>query len=401
MNKIWLVARHEFLTNLTRRSYLFSAFILPIFISGVMALSIGFADDFEDGTDQFNPVGVVDLATLTESTPPFEGDIDFVGYADEATALDAFNQGDINGILIIPPDYLQTGAVTFQSDAAASEALRAEIHDYLIAVVGSLAPEGAPIERLQNPAEPQLQLIGEDEPTPIEAAVLRFVLPLIFGFFLTLNILTGSQFMMGGVSEEKENAIIEILMTSVRPTQLIMGKVIGLAGLAFLQLVYLALFGLVAGALTGRLDLLAEARFEPSLLIFGLLYFILQLMLFAGIMIGVGAATSAEQEARQFAAIFVLLAILPPSYGFILFLTNPDSIFVLIMSLFPLTSPLSMMILFGIGEAEAWRIAASLLILLLSVLGTIWLAARVFRVGMLMSGQRLKLRQLAMIFREG
>jgi ABC-2 type transport system permease protein len=111
-------------------------------------------------------------------------------------------------------------------------------------------------------------------------------------------------------------------------------------------------------------------------------------------MVAIGAIASAEQESRQFAAVFIVLSVLPVSWGMPLFLEKPDSPVVAFLSLFPLTSPMSMMILIGVGEAETWQVALSLILLVITIAFVLWLAGRVFRIGLLLTGQRLSPRRL-------
>jgi len=401
MSKALLVARHEFMVNIRRKSYLFAAFGVPLFIGALMFFVIYFIGDSATSLDDYNTVGIVDNAQITtDLTVPDDLELNYVSYPDEDSATQAYLDGDIQAILVLNADYLLGGDAFLRTERTASEALLDEIDSYLVAATVTQTADGVPLERLQDPLDAQIQFLGSDDITPIESALVRFILPMVIGFLIMLNILTTSQFLMSGVSEEKENAIMEILITSLRPIHLLAGKVIGLGGLALIQVGYLFLIGLIGGAASGQLDILVDAQFEPFMLLMGLLYFFLEFLLFAAIMIGVGAVTNAEQEARQFAGIFVLLAILPPSYGFIFFVNDPDGIIVLIMSLFPLTSPMSMMILFGLGEVAAWRIIASLSILLVTVIATTWFSARIFRIAMLTRGQRINLKQLRFLLKE-
>src|SRR5690606_1969933 len=165
------------------------------------------------------------------------------------------------------------------------------------------------------------------------------------------------------------------------------------------QLLFWVTVGLVVGSASGRLDLLREAKFEPSFIILSVLYFVFSFLMFAGIMVGIGAAVSAEQEARQIAGVLTLIAILPPSWGFALFIQSPQSLPVIVMSLFPLTSPLSMMVLIGFGEAATWQIIVSLAVLILTVPVVMWGAAKIFRAGMLAHGQRLNLKTIVAVLR--
>ncbi|HLA42628.1 MAG TPA: ABC transporter permease, partial [Aggregatilineales bacterium] len=351
--------------------------------------------------DDYESVGYVDSAgILSDDLQDADGKDDFErfhAYPEADAARQALVAGEISAYFIVPEDYITSGTVSFFSEKNLPEALQDAFSDLLTAGIARQTPEAKYPERLQQPIDLSFRLRGEKNTLSDEAAILRFALPAIFGFIFVMNIITTSQFLMSGVVEEKENYIMEILFTSSRPLELIAGKVLGLGALAITQLVFWMGVGLTVGAATGRLKSLQEAGFEPAFIMLSVLYFLFSFLMFAGIMVGIGAAVSAEQESRQIAGVLTMIAILPPSWGFALFITSPHSLPVIAMSLFPLTSPLSMMILLGLGEAAAWQIVASLLFLFLTIPAVLWISARVYRAGMLMTGQRPGLKTLIAI----
>lgn len=396
--KTWLVTRREFLYNLTRPSYLLTAFVIPLVIAGLSYLAIEVIFATELDIDKFSTVGYVDESGQLV-TQPAEGYERYQAFPDESSALAALKAKDIQAYLLIPPDYLASGNVTFISSEGLPEALRDEIDDFMTAALAARLDDQLPVARLIDPMDEDIRLLGEAESFTTTGLILRFGVPIVIGFLLTFNVITSAQFLMGGVVEEKENFIMEILATSARPIELLTGKVLGLGGLALLQMIFWLALGLGIGVITGRLDAIADARFEPSVLAISLMFFLLFFLMYASLMIGIGAAASAEQEARQIAVVFVLLAILPPSWGLALILESPESPFVIFLSLFPFTAPLTMMILLGIGKTAAWQVISSLVILSITVVGILWLSSRIFRAGMLNAGQKLGWKFLKNIIR--
>ena len=392
LSKVWLVARYEFIYNFTRRSYLFAAFVLPFIIGALIFVGTQIVVNTESNLSDFVRVGYVDPSGLLRDAESER----FVAYGSRAEVEAAFQTDEVDAYFILADDYAQTGNATYYSTETLVDALGDEFRDFIRA---SLASESDLSERLQDPVSMRLHLLDDDEPLSVDAAVLRVALPIVFAFLLIFNTITSGQFLLAGVSEEKETRIVEILMTSIRPTEIIAGKAIGLSGLLILQISFWLVGGLLLGAATGRLDALNEASLDPFLLLMAVVYFTLITLMFAGIMIGIGSIASAEEEARQFSSVFVVLTILPPSWGIILFLENPDHPLVTFMSLFPLTAPAANMILLGIGESEIWQIVASITILLVTIAAIYWFAGKVFRIGMLNAGQRLSLRQIALIMR--
>ncbi len=302
--------------------------------------------------------------------------------------------------LVLPADYLQTGQIRYVSRKSLPEQLRSDISRFLVAGMVAEHPDNLHLQRTVDPLALKIHLLGEEEELSEDAAILRFVLPLLLGFVVVFNVTISAQFLMSSVVDERENHIMEILLTSLRPIELIGGKVLGLGGLALFQLVFWASLGVGAGIITGRMDAVQEARFEPSLFILVLAYTVLYFFLFAGIMVGVGAVAAAEQEARQLASIFILLALLPPSWGMAIIVENPSSPLAIGLSLFPLTAPTTMMTLIALDATPLWLILASLTLMFFSLLGVTWISAKLFRAGMLHTGQRMSWRTIRQVIWE-
>lgn len=392
--KMWLVAKHEYIYNFKRRSFLFTAFVLPI-LMGVGFYLVGrLAADSETNLDDFSRIGYVDHAGILSDTDDFDDDFKrFMPFASEEDAKTAYDADDIDGYFIISTDYLDLGQIQFLADKGLPEALRDDFGDFLISAMVRDLPDTLNINRLKNVSNVQIQLVGEDEPSDEEALIGRFILPLIFALVMLMSVLTTSQFLMSSVVEEKENRIMEILMISIRPVQLIIGKFLGLGALALTQVAFWALTAVFIANATGQLDVLADVRLKPLEIVVMALYFLLTFGLYAGIMIAIGSAVSAEQESRQVAAIFTLIFV-SPSWAIGAFFEAPTGPVTTAFGLFPMTSGLSNLVLIGLGETRAWQIMLSLGLLFAATLLTLLAAAKIFRAGALMYGQRLSLRQL-------
>lgn len=401
MNKLWLVIQREYLYNLLRKSFIFTAFVLPLLIMGGMYLVIMLAEDSasEDKLDEYNRIGYVDEVGFLESvtSPDFDR---FIPYESEEAARAAFEKGDLDAYIVVPEDYLQTGRVSYFAKKGIPFVMQDEIDDFLRLGVSSLAPPDVPVERLRNPANTKMHILGEDEPMNEEALVGRFILPIIFAVLFIFTVLTTSQFLMSGVVEEKENRVMEILITSIRPGQLLVGKVIGLGALALTQVIVWLAAGIIIAIVTDRLDFIREMNFKPLEVVLMVAYFLLSFLLFAGIMVGVGASVTAEQEARQFASIFILIMI-SPSWFIAAFINSPGGAVATFFSLFPFTSPVTNLFLIGLGEASTEQVIASLVILVVSIGVVLWASVKIFHAGMLMYGQRLGLKQLRRVLLGG
>lgn len=393
--KFWLVAAREYFYNFRRPMYLFTAFGLPLIMIVVMyvvvAVIIKDASDLSD----FEQVGYVDgseeRVLLGLEQPPHR----FVAYADEVAARAALDADKIGAYLVIESDYMTDGHVQVYSLKSLPEDLQFEISDFLSAGVAHLAPEGTPVDRLINPLDIQKirTLSDGSEFSDPEDLLPRFILPIIFSMVMFMGINITSQLLMGGVVEEKENRMMELLVTSCTPSDLLWGKVIGLGGIALTQIVAWVLSGYaLASFQTDVGDFMGKANITMGQIGLFLLIFLLNYFLFAAVAIGVGASSTAEQEARQFASIFSIVGILPMMFLGAYF-TN-QRLIIIGLSVFPLTAPMSLIIGMSFDLIPTWLILLSLGILTASVVLAIWASVYVFRLGMLMYGQRLGLRQL-------
>jgi ABC-2 type transport system permease protein len=235
-----------------------------------------------------------------------------------------------------------------------------------------------------------------------EAAMAgRLLLPFIFVMLYFMATNTTAQFLMSGVVEEKENRLMEILATSVRPIELLWGKLLGLGALALTQVIlWVAASLLIAGFNKDAQSFISGAEFQIGDILLIVLLFVINFLLFAATMLGVGAAVTAEAESRQFAGIFSMIGVLPLML-LVTFFTDPNGVIPVILSFFPLTGATALILRLGLGALPTWQIVLSVAIQVVSVIGVMWLAAKVFRLGMLMYGKALTPRTLWQALREG
>ena len=421
--KIWLVTRREYVYNFRRPSFLFTAFGVPLITLVAMALVFVITTRHETSLDNFQRVGYIDRAMIINSSGPNPAGYfpisdptapmpvqtsrgQLVGeYFDglEAYAQQQLQNGELDAYFVIPQNYLFSGRIDLYVRRNMPEALRSSIEDFMRAQIASRAPQTlpVPVERLGT-QEFVLRDPDSNEELSETAILGRILLPFLFVMIYFMSTSTTAQFLMSGVVEEKENRLMEILATSIRPSELLWGKLLGLGALSLTQV---ALWG--AAALAAR-QLNADARvffsgaeFNPAhLLLIGVL-FVINFLLFSATMLAIGASVTAEAESRQIAGFFTFLSVLPIMFlG--AFFNNPDGVLPIFFSFFPLTAAVGLTLRIGLlGGMPAWQIGLSLVLQVIAVLGVMWLAARVFRLGMLMYGKPLTPRTLWRALREG
>jgi ABC-2 type transport system permease protein len=387
MNKTWLVARREYWFNLRRRSFLFAVFGVPLFTFVVWFLVFALISSSEDDISKFGKVGYVDEAgVLANPIFPKDNTVNYVPYPDEAAARKALDDKSIAAYFTLPADYMKTGAVEVTSYSSIPSALEDSGKAFLLVNL-SRSLQGVSLDRIQEPVNLMIHVKDSGrEITEANIPVLIFI-PLIFAMLFMMSSNTTSGFLMNGIVEEKTNRIMEILITSVTPMQMLLGKIIGLGALGLTQLVVWGAAGGLLIRFGQALPALKGLTFPSDLMVIFVVYFLLSYFLLASLMAGLGAIAGSEQESRQFSTIISLLFVIP-FFFFETFISDPNGTVPVVLTLIPFTAPVTALIRMGLGAVPAWQVIASLLILLVTTAVVVWASARVFRWALLLYGKR-------------
>src|SRR6185369_13272795 len=215
-------------------------------------------------------------------------------------------------------------------------------------------------------------------------------------FFIYMTVLLYGISVMRGVIEEKQSRIVEVLVSSVKPNQMMLGKVIGIGLVGLTQISVWALSALLlttVGVSTFAARGLTMPNIPVSLLIYFVVYFVLGYFLFATLYALVGSTVSSEEEAQQ-AQIPVTMLLVVPMMIFNMIIANPTSTASIGLSMVPFFAPTLMMMRIAVVNPPLWQILLSMLIMLATILGCVWVAARIYRVGILMYGKRPSIAEL-------
>jgi ABC-2 type transport system permease protein len=392
MGKGWLVAKHEYRKMVGKRSFLVGTVGIPLLIIFIMGFSIFMA--VTSGSQ--DPVGYVDHSGFLDSsiTPQLDGQagqIELVPFTDEDSALSSLQQGQIQAYYVLPPDYLETRQVDqYYGEEAPAENVATAFEAFLRANLAS----GLPMETRQRLAEgPSFtvrSMTGRLEIGPDN--FINFIFPFAASFLFIFSVMSSAGYLLQVVADEKENRTIEILVTSLSPEQIIGGKAIGLMGVGLTQML-VWIVTIAIGMLIGAqfLPELQNFRIPWAFFLMAALFFLPAYALVAGFMTAIGGAVSEARHGQQIAGIFNLLFMLP--FFFItLIISNPNSPFLVAMTLFPTTAFITVIMRWGMSDIPLWQIITSWVLLTGSAGMMIWTSARIFRQGMLSYGQSLDLR---------
>jgi ABC-2 type transport system permease protein len=390
MKKILTIAAHEYLGNLKRGGFIVGTFIMPLVLIGVIVLVSIFSAQSAIGSDS-DAVGYVDQAGVLENA--LERPDNFMPYASEEDARAAVEAGTLAAWFVVEEDYLRSGGVQLYTTGGGTAALNDRIAEFLVANLdtglsaGLQARIADPVNELSVLTQNNGRLINQDN------ILVVFLAPLIFVLVFMVSTQVSSSYVMSGVVEEKSTRVVEILVTTVRPIELLAGKIIGLGALGLTQLGIWIIAILLVVVLGQNTSFLSGFAFPLDLLVVSIVYFLLGYFLFASIMAGVGAVVGSDQESRQIAGLFGLPLSLP-FFFIISFITDPNGVAVTALTLFPLTAPVTVIMRMGFGTVPTEQIVLSIALLALTTALAVWVSARLFRWSILMYGKRPSLRQI-------
>ena len=210
---------------------------------------------------------------------------------------------------------------------------------------------------------------------------------------LIFMVLTSGQLLVRSMVEEKSNRVIEVLLSSCTPRDLMAGKILGLSGLGILQMLVYAMMGL-ALALKTNTNLL-----QPEYFVLTLLYAILGYLFYAAIFVAAGSPATTEQEAQQITA-YISMLLVAPFALMMLVMQNPNSLIVKVLSYIPVLTPAIMVLRVSIQMPSMWEILATVVLMIASTMAMMWVAGKIFRVAVLSYGKRPTLPELYRWVRE-
>ena len=396
-----LVARREYLRTVRRRGYIFGTLLLPIGIAVLMGISIFFSTSgFDTEGEASGTIVVVNRSDV--AIEPFETGLASLRLVTEAEAAAQLEAGEIDGYYLIPETFSEDATLTrieaggfdissLEAGEANEGLLRYVIRATQLEAAGLSPEETARI--LQGMTINVVTVEGEEVSGADIAAGIA--LPMVFVAIFMISIFMTSGYLLQSVTEEKENRVVEIVLSSIPATPLMAGKILWLGGAGLTQVAIWVISALVAvPLLSSQIPDLGPISIDPTMLGLSLLYFVLGYLAYGAIFAAIGAIAPGNREAQQYSG-FLGFAAAVPFIVFSVFLTDLTSPVVYALCLFPLTTPTAMLIVLGVSDGIPWTlVGASLTSLTLFAALATWASARIFRATVLLYGVRPSLQQL-------
>lgn len=406
MHKTLTIVRWEYLTRIRSKWFIISTIIFPLIIAVSMFMP-GVLMTTEE--DEAKIIGIIDetkvLFTpveaqlqadylLKDKTPKYQ--IINLGMSDpeqakqQATAL--LDSAIIHAFLVIPADVWDSNRVYYYAKNVANYRDQGELDRTITRIIRSckMKEAGLPerlVDQVLAPIDFQVRKFTASGEEQEASEMVAMLMPMLYVLMLFFAIFTSAQILMRSVLAERTNRLVEILLSSVTPRQLMSGKIIGLGLLGLTQLAIYLGMAIIATEYKG-LDLINLTNVTLFLI-----YFILGYLTYAAIFGTLGSLFDNEQDAQSAVSIFSLICVLPIMLSSYV-IANPQSLATIILSYIPIMTPFFMILRMGIYMPAWWEIISTVAILLLSVWLLMIAAGKVFRTAILIYGKRPTLPEI-------
>ncbi len=424
MHKILIVLKSEFMRRVRSKWFIVATLLAPILLIGISVIP-ALVGIYASKTDQ-KTVAIIDetgkLGDLI--TAASDEQLTLVASSNPEDSLRSGTlSGAYSGYLIIPPDVLSgQGRITYFSSEGGGLSLPSRLERIIENAIQekrltdqNVSSEVRSIFSTRIDVETmKLTDTGETAGNSAFYSILGYIM----GFFIyALMFIYGAQVMQGAM-EEKSTRVVEIVVSSVRPFDLLMGKVLGIGAVGLVQMAIWILLFVGAAALSGSIvtlfvnpadfnlpDAASQAQvleamnfsipaISPMVFVWFLLFFLGGYLLYSSLFAAVGSAVDQQQDAQGLMMPITMLIIIP-----ILFMTfvveSPDSTFSTVLSMIPFFSPILMVVRVAVTDVPFWQVGSAFVLLILTFVGAIWLSARIYRVGILMYGKKPSIKDLA------
>ncbi|MDP3964255.1 MAG: ABC transporter permease [bacterium] len=404
MNKILLIAKREYLKIVRSKSFWAIVLLLPIFYIVIGTLVSATAQSvekkIEEEAKEAKRIVLVDSAGVLRDSL-FTESLERIDDADRARQLVV--SGEVDAAIVYPPTLAsdQGIAVYAQDTGLLSRDRFSELARTLLKQSILQNIESQEQRELFN-SEIAVSTTIYDEGEEVQQGIEVFLIPIVSVVLYFLLVILSASFMLASVSEEKENRMIETMLSIVPARQLVWGKILGLTGVAITQLLTLIAFGIVAYNTTTNLIEFqinwAEVPIGFWQIILAVFYIFTGFLFISSVMVGVGSAMPNHREAQSFSSLFIILSIFP-IYLATPLIADPNGPVAVITSYFPFTSALVLLFRTSIGAIAGWESALGIAAMLVYVAVGLWAAHRLFALGAMEVSKKLSFNFLLKHFR--
>ncbi len=395
MNKLWLVFSSEYIRRIKTKGFIFAVISMPAII--LLAMALGIVSTVMQSSKL--PIGFLDQSGFfSDAVIPAESDtlplkpIDMIRYSSADTGQDNVLDGKIQAFFVIQPDYLDSGSVVAYVKNSPGDNAFNRMKGFLKKNLIAGEPDIV-TRRIDDGSNITVKAFdGSREANMSDWFVVLF--PFMIGLIFVIVINISGGYLLQSVVDEKENRTMEIIVTSISPEQLMIGKILGNLSVGLTQLLIWVLFA-VLGLLGAQIffHIGQSLMFQTIHLVLLAGIILPGFILVAALMTMVGVTATELHEAQQVSILFTLPMVSPFWFAAAI-LQHPQNSLTTFLSIFPFTAVVTMPLRISIAAVPAWQVALAIAIMWGSALLALLLAAKAFRLGMLSYGKRIQIKEI-------
>jgi ABC-2 type transport system permease protein len=408
MREIWLIARREYLEQIRGKAFRITTILIPVIFGVIIAISV-FASK-NSGSGKHIVIAANDVAFATRVREQLLADKDAhmsvevtapIADSDRQQLLDRISQKDLDGFLWLasgPNDtnvtatYVARSAGDFTTESRLSDAVDHALMQQRLSARGIPASD---IDSLTGKIDIKTEQVKNGKEVSSNN-MGTFFAAYIMAFLLTFTVMMYGMNVGRSVIQEKTSRIFEVMLSTVKPTDMLAGKLFGIGAVGLTQLAIWAIAGaLFSGSALAASLMSGQFKLQISVvqIVLFIVYFLLGYALYSTLFAGLAATCESEQELQQYAPLAAVPVWL--SFSMITFIvSNPNSIWSIAISLFPPCAPIAMFLRIASQFPPIWQIVLSLALLVLSVYIVVWFSSRLYRIGILMYGKRATIPEM-------
>jgi ABC-2 type transport system permease protein len=436
MNKLWLIIQREFLSRVTKKAFILGTFLTPLGIGLLMFVNVKLMMYKDDNAMQ---IVIKDDSGMLKAPPRNQGNVIFkLSELPLEKLKSEVSDGQYDGVLVIPKlkDFItRTHTVSYYSDDKLGKGMSSDIEREISNAIkqfkiDSLNLDTAKLQALNTNISIDPEPIKNNENASSMTSTVSSIIGIVMGFIMYLSVFIYGMMVFRSVMEEKTSRIVEVMISSVKPFQLMMGKIIGVGAVGIVQLlIWVILMGgifaiipkfmgiesskmaqmqqnspvgggmmqqeMSNAAISESAQMMLELQNQNWWLILPLfiVYFLLGYVLYSSLFAAVGSAVGDDVGEAQSLTLPITIPVILAIYIMLAAVRAPESSLAVWSSIFPLFSPIVMPARLPF-HPPAWQVALSLITLILTVIFFVWLAGKIYRVGILMYGKKVTFKEL-------
>jgi ABC-2 type transport system permease protein len=398
MHNIWLIAKREYTERIKTKGFLIATILIPLLMGGGL-FGVATLAERSKTTAHIAVVGTqpqleADLKRELENGKDSKMTVDVLPASTEHAALDREMANKLlDGYLVIVPAAMHGQRPTFDftprstADLATSSAIEQALHrvltrEYLAEKGVSETETGALL------APVTLNVLGKNGAHGNSRT--SFLVAYVLFFLMYMVVLLYGMNVARSIIEEKTSRVFEVLLATIKPDELLAGKILGVGAVGLTQV---AIWMVAAGLIAARLGATSGVQISMPQVVFFIVYFALGYALYSAVAAALGAMTNSEQELQQL-NMFLMMPLFFSMLMLMPVVTNPNSLMSRIVSQIPFCAPLLMDLRISISMPQPWEIALSIGLILVTIYAVLWVSSRIYRVGILMYGKKPNLPEI-------